>query len=307
MANLVTDSLKYPTRSDALVRVLVVGGLLTFAYELLLRAALVSATPGGATVFGSPRGAPVAVQGALLTLGVVSFVVLSGFWIRLTERVAAGESRPPRFSDVTRLLLDGSLFAATLLAVIAAALVVQLGLFAAGVGVVVVAEAYLGVPSLDTLLFLLWMSIVVVPLALVVVYPQPSIWILVARFRLREADGTSYARFVASRRFVAELWSILFSRRYASSWLALVVVSMLQGAATIRSGSLFVVDRPVRFVVQLNGAFVAAVVGFYASMAVVYIFAFRFREPERHGETTPRDESFHDGDGDREHGSDGDE
>lgn len=290
MDNIVTDSIKYPTRGDTLPRILVVGGVFMFAYELFLEAVLLSVTPGDGVVTGPfGNGAPVAVQGVLVTFGLLSFVVLSGFYVRIAEHVLAGAETPPGFSDGKRLVSDGALFCVTLLAIVAVVLVVQLAFFVMLVGLTVVVEAVLGIPSIGIVLSVLWLLFVVVPVAITTVYPQPSIWILVARFRLQSETGGSYLRFVASRRFLSELGSILSARKYATSWAALVVVSMLQGAATVQGGNVFESSQPVDLVFSVNARLVSALVGFYVSVAVVYIFAFRFRDPDRSRQTSFRE------------------
>lgn len=287
MNDLITDSVEYPIRSDALLQMMVVGGFIMFVYQLFLRAVLASVTHSGDVVPGSfGDGTSMAALGGLITLGLVSFIVLSGFYVRIAERVIAGEETPPRFSGSEQLVFDGILFCGTLLAIVAVVLAVQLALFVLLVGLVVVVEAVLGVPSIGLVLFTLWLLVVVVPVAIMIVYPQPSIWILIARFRQRREAGASYLRFVASRRFPAELGSILRSRKYMTSWVALVVVSILQGAATIETGSIFAVSQPVDLVIRINSRLVSAIVGFYVSVAVVYLFAFRFREPDRGQQTS---------------------
>lgn len=289
MTNLVIESLEYFAQSDRFLRTLAVGGIVTFVQQLFLGAVRVSVTSSSDVVTGSfTGGASVVILGGLTTLGLVSFVVLAGYYVRIAERVIAGEKTPPELVDGKRLVFDGTLFSATLIAIIAVVLAVQLAVFAILVASVTAVEVFLGVLSTDTVLFPLSVLFAVVT-AIVVVYPQPSIWIVIGRFRLWDESDRSYLRFVASRRFLSELGSILFSWKYATTWVALVVVSMLQGAATIEAGSVFTAGQPVALVARLNTMLVSSIVGFYVSVAVVYLFATRFRETVEFRQTSVRE------------------
>lgn len=295
MTNLITDSLEYLSRSDTFLWTLAVGGVLTFAYQLFLMAVFVSVTSSGDVVNGPfIDGASMVVQVGLTTLGLVSFIVLEGYYVRIAECVIAGEETPPGFADSKRLVFNGILFCATLLAVVTIVLAVQAAVFTLIIVSFTVLDLFLGIPFIDTALFFLSVFFTIIT-AISVVYPLPSIWILIARFRVWNKPGQSYLQFVASRRFPSGLSSILFSRRYASSWVALVVVSTLHGAAITESDSIFTVSQPIDLIVSLNISFASAIVSFYASVAVVYIFATRFRETDPYRQTSFHEfESSHD-------------
>lgn len=289
---LIIDSLNYPLRSDTFLRMMAIGGIFTFAEQLSLRAGLafLGYDLGYAAydLVNAPflKGATMAIQGGLVVLALVSFVVLTGFYVHIARRVISGKETPPGFADGKQLVSDGTMVCATLLAIVAVVLAVELAVGLVLFVFLVVVEAYLGVPSLTTVIFVLWFVFGVIPVAIVLVYPQPSLWILIARFRLRSDPGRSYFRFVASRRFISELGSILLSRKYVTSWAALIVVSILNGAATIGGGSVTGTDQPVALIISLNASFVSAIIGFYASIAVVYIFATRFRDRDRYQQTS---------------------
>lgn len=294
MNNLINDSLKYLFRSDTFLRTAAVGGILTFIEQASLRAVLdlvayqidfVALGDGGVNA-SSLTGASTAVQGGLVAVTLVTFVVLNGYYVRVAERVISGEEMPPGFADRKRLVFDAVLFCTTLLAIVAVVLAIALAIRLALFVSRVVVEAYLDVPSLMTVLFVLWFVFGVIPLAIMLVYPQPAVWILIARFRQRSEPGPSYFRFVVSRTFIAELGSILLSRKYASSWVALIVVSILNGAATIQGGSIIAANQPLDLFIRLNTSFVSGVVGFYVSVAVVYIFATRFRNLDQYRQKT---------------------
>lgn len=286
MSNLVTDSLEYLAGSDKFLRTVAIGGVVMFAHQLFLGAVFTSVTSHGGVLnswFGG--GASMAIWGGLTLLGLVSFVVLSGFYVRIAQRVIAGEDAPPRFANGPRLVRTGVLYCVTLLVFVAIALAVQIALVTILVTALTLLDVFLGLPYVDAVRLMIAAFSAVVT-AVAVVYPQPSIWILIARFRRGRESGGSYFRFVASRRFVSELGSILLSRKYVTSWIALVVVSILQGAATIEGNSIFAVTRPVELVIRLNTRFVSSIIGFYTSVAVVFIFATRFRESDPYRQTS---------------------
>jgi hypothetical protein len=293
MNELISDSLKYPFRSDTFLRTIAIGGIFTFAEQLSLRAilAFLAYDLGFAAYddgINAPflEGASMAIQGGLVALALVSFVVLTGFYVRIAECVISGKETPPGFADGTQLVSDGTVFCVTLLAIVAVVLAAELAVGLVLFAFLVVVEAYLGIPSLTSVIFVLWFVFGIIPVAIVLVYPQPFLWILIARFRLRSEPDRSYFRFVASRRFISELESILLSRKYVTSWAALIVVSILNGAATIRGDSVIATDQPVDLIIGLNVRFVSAIIGFYASVAVVYIFATRFRDCDRYRQTS---------------------
>lgn len=289
MSNLITDSLKYPARSDTFLRTVAVGGVIVFVNQLFLGAVFMSVTSRGGPANSSYiNQLSMGVWGGLTLLGLVSFIVLAGFYVRIAEGVIAGQETPPSFANSKRLVVTGLLYYGTLLTIIAVALALQLAVFTILVVSLTVLDVFLGISFADTAIrFLSYLFAVVA--AVSVVYPQPSIWILIARFNVWGGSSRSYLRFVLSRRFLSELLSILFDRRYASSWMALIVVSVLHGAATIEGSGLLAVNEPGELIIRLNSTIVSAIVGFYTSVAVVFIFARRFREPAPSRQTSFRE------------------
>lgn len=294
MNDLISDSLKYPLRSDTFLRMMAIGGIFTFAEQLSLRALLAFlASDLGFAAYDDDvvnasffEGASMTIQGGLVMVALVSFVLLTGYYVRIAEHVISEKETPPGFADGKQLVSDGTVFCTTLLAIVAVVLAFELAVGLVLFVFLVVVEAYIGIPFLTTVLFVLWFVFGIIPVTIALVYPQPSIWILIARFRLRSDPGQSYFRFVASRRFISELRSILLARKYVTSWVALIVVSILNGAATIRGESVLATEKPVDLIIGLNVSFVSAIIGFYASVAVVYIFATRFSDRDRYRQTS---------------------
>lgn len=288
MNELIDDSLEYPLRSDDFLRLMTIGGALSFVELVALNTFLDAFLTVAAPVVASDstlEEAVLAFQGELTTsgdqwvlaglmaLGVASFVVISGFRVRIVERVMSGEESPPGFADGAHLLFGGALFCATSLALFVIVLTGQL-LFMLIYSALVV--GILGVPSGNVVALLGAFGISVV-FAFLLVYPVPSVYVLVARFQQRTEAGGSYVRFVVSRRRISEFRTILLSREYVASWGALIVVFILYGAATSPlQGSIVGAQRPMNLIVGLSRMGASAVLGFYADVAVMFIYGSLF-------------------------------
>lgn len=279
MNELINDSLKYPLRSDAFLRIMAIGGIFSFveyiALNTFLNTFVTVATP---VVLSDPflDGATLAVQRELMTpvgliaLGIVSFIVISGFRVRVVKRVISGEESPPGFADSKQLLFNGVLFCLTSLALIVVLFTIaQIFILIYAFSVVVV----LGIPPTNMVAVLIG-----IVFAVLIVYPIPSSYIIIARFQQRADAGRSYFWFVISRKYVSELRSILLSREYVVSWGALIVVSIMYGAASPFYQEIIVnINQPIKLIIGLNSRFAFAVLGFYADVAVMFIYGTLFR------------------------------
>jgi hypothetical protein len=284
--DLVGESLGYLRRSDRVLRTVAIGGVLTFVVQAALASVLLPLATGRGVGTGGGFATglladldPDGVVLAIAVLGVASFVLRTGFYVRVTERVVAGEAEPPAFTDGARLVSDGGLFVVTALALIAGVLALQAIAMVLAVVAFVFVETVLGVAVVGAVIGVLSVIFAVL-LALAAVYPQPSVVLLVARFRVRHGSTPSYIRFVTSRQVASEFVSTLFSRRYALGWVLFLAISVLQGTAVVAFGSSADPASIAEFAFQLNNRLVVAFVDFYASVAIVHLFASLFPESE---------------------------